>query len=263
MKISKSKIQFFASLKQKKVRRETGLFTAEGSKCVLDTLDAFVPELIVATEKWLETYKENISASRIEDDKLYTASPAEMERMSQMSTPPQVIAVYHTPQTCREEWLSGVGNRLTLLLDGVQDPGNLGTIIRSADWFGIHHIAASESTADLYNLKTVQATMGAVSRVRMLYCDLPELVESAEGLPVYGTLLDGETIYEAELSPTGFIVMGNEGKGLTERMRRLVTKRLRIPSYPPGVSGSESLNVAAATAITLAEFRRRDCGMGS
>ena len=138
-------------------------------------------------------------------------------------------------------------------LDGVQDPCNLGTIIRIADWFGISTIYCSEDTADAWNPKVVQATMGSIARVNIIYCNLRELIEKAD-IPVYGTLLDGNNIYEEELSEEGIIVMGNEGNGISPRIRELITHKLLIPRYH---EGAESLNVAIATAITCAEFRRR------
>jgi TrmH family RNA methyltransferase len=146
---------------------------------------------------------------------------------------------------------------LTLALDGVQDPGNWGTIIRIADWFGINRIVCSEETADAWNPKVVQATMGSIARVDISYTDLPAWIDQQpEGTPVYGTLLDGDDIYAQELSEGGVIIMGNEGKGLTEKVRRRVTRRLLIPSYRKDDT-AESLNVAIATAITCSEFRRR------
>jgi len=146
-----------------------------------------------------------------------------------------------------------------LALDGVQNPGNLGTIIRLADWFGISDIYCSPDTADCYNPKVVQATMGAILRVRVHYLPLADFLAktAAEKTPVYGTMLDGENIYSTTLSANGVIVMGNEGKGVSEECARSFTHRLLIPSYPPERQGSESLNVAMATGIVCAEFRRR------
>lgn len=254
MRISKSRLQFIASLRQKKQRREHGLFTAEGSKCVIDTIDAFELHTLVATDEWVEAHSD---VAKSVDGLLFTASHAEMQRLSQLSSTPDVAAVYHVSRPCGDEWFDGIDNRLTLVLDGVQDPGNLGTIIRTADWFGIHHILASPATADLYNLKTVQSTMGAISRVKMLYAEVVPVVRRFPSLPVYGTQLDGDDIYNARLGRCGFIVMGNEGQGITPSVREIVTHGLRIPSYPAGAVASESLNVASATAITIAEFRRR------
>ncbi|EKC70747.1 tRNA/rRNA methyltransferase, partial [human gut metagenome] len=141
--------------------------------------------------------------------------------------------------------------------DGVQDPGNLGTIIRIADWFGITHIYCSQDTADVYNPKVVQATMGSIARVKVEYGDLLGLVESLPAdVPVYGTLLDGDNIYQQKLENRGLIVMGNEGKGISPALAKKVNHKLLIPNFPEGRATADSLNVAIATAITCSEFRR-------
>ena len=150
-----------------------------------------------------------------------------------------------------------VSQSLCLALDDIQDPGNLGTIIRVADWFGIEHIFCSQGTVDVYNPKTIQATMGALARVKLHYCDLPSFIASLGDVPVYGTFLDGDNMYEKELTPHGLIVMGNEGNGVSAEVANLVNERLYIPNYPPQRETSESLNVAMATGIICAEFRRR------
>ena len=173
-----------------------------------------------------------------------------------LKTAPDVLAVYQMP-----EWVLAddvLLQNLSIVLDGVQDPGNLGTIIRIADWFGIRHVICSEDTADVFNPKTVQATMGAISRVEVTYCNLPQLFDKFRGkLPVYGTFLDGRNIYDEPLSGVGFIVMGNEGKGISKKLEKYMTDRLLIPSYPSGRVTSESLNVGMATAVVVGEFRRR------
>ena len=156
-----------------------------------------------------------------------------------------------------------MGDGLWVALDGVQDPGNLGTIIRTCDWFGIHHILCSRETADCYNPKVVQATMGALARVQLHYVDdLPGILRQHKdkGCPIYGTLLDGKNMYEPMAIPDkdkGIIIMGNEGNGISPAVRELVTQPLFIPSYPADMPTSESLNVSIATAIILAEFRRK------
>ena len=147
---------------------------------------------------------------------------------------------------------------LYLALDGVQDPGNLGTIIRIADWFGITDIFCSNETADIYNPKVVQATMGSIARVKLHYTDLKKLIGSLPpDYPIYGTLLDGTDIYKENLSAKGIIVMGNEGNGISPEIRKVINRKLLIPNYPIGRETAESLNVAIATAVTCAEFRRR------
>lgn len=238
------------SLSQKKFRDELGLFVAEGEKCVSELARHF--ELVL----------------RIDET---NATRTEIEQMSNLRTPQGVIGVFKTPKDDVPLPLWGKGSdlvggkRLLLALDSVQDPGNLGTIIRTADWFGVHDIYCSMDTADCFSPKVVQATMGSLSRVRVHYVDLPAwLREQAsptdgEGTNIYGTLLDGRNMYEdGALPPSkeGIIVMGNEGRGISDEVRSLVTHPLFIPSYPAGQETGESLNVAIATAVILAEFRR-------
>ena len=175
---------------------------------------------------------------------------AELQKVSCLQHPQQVLALFEMPKVAVQGEAS---KELCLALDGVQDPGNLGTIIRIADWFGIKTIYCSEETADAWNPKVIQATMGSIARVKMIYTDLKALIEKAE-VPVYGTLLDGQDIYTQPLSKEGIIVMGNEGNGISQEIRKLITHRLLIPKYQ---EGPESLNVAIATAITCSEFRRR------
>ncbi|MDE7397406.1 MAG: RNA methyltransferase, partial [Muribaculum sp.] len=185
------------------------------------------------------------------------ATRADMERMTHFSTAPDVIAVYRIQEhSVSPQQLCG---HLSLALDRIQDPGNLGTIIRLADWFGIHDIVCSPDTVDLYNPKVVQATMGAIARVRVSYTPLPPILAAIRdaGGHIYGTFLDGTDIYSEPLSPHGIIVMGNEGSGISDAVAATVDRRLLIPSYPAGTPTVESLNVAIATAITVAEFRRQ------
>lgn len=254
--ISKSRISLFAKLAKKKHRDDERMFVAEGGKCVGDTLGHFELVALAATSQWLQN---NEVVWLGFADKTFVASPRDLEKISQMSTAPDVIAVYRYP-----DWLGGEApapqtDELYLALDGVQDPGNLGTIVRAADWFGVRRIYASRQTADIFSAKAVQATMGAISRVRIHYCDLPSLLASVRNIPVFGTLLDGNDIYEAEFDgDKGIIVLGNEGNGLSEEVRRLVTDRLLIPPYPADAPDHpESLNVGVSAAIVLAEFRRR------
>ena len=185
-----------------------------------------------------------VHVERISDDELH--------RISFLQHPQQVLGLFPIPETPTFSY----GNELYLALDGVQDPGNLGTIIRIADWFGIETILCSEETADAWNPKVVQATMGSIARVNLIYTNIPELLDRLPAeVPVYGTLLDGDNIYTQQLTQGGIIVMGNEGNGLTEKVRRRVNRRLLIPSYRSDDT-AESLNVAIATAIVCAEFRR-------
>lgn len=246
MEVTNGIIKWVHSLAQKKNRDNERCFVAEGTKCVLDTLGAFRLRGLFCTENWLRNHN-------IEDADVVSSS--QIERMSMLKTPTEVIAVYEMPDYDVD--LSETVRSLNLALDNVQDPGNLGTIIRIADWFGINDIYCSVDTVDVYNPKVVQATMGAISRVRVHYCDLPGLFGTLKDVPVFGTFLDGDSIYEEKLGSNGFIVMGNEGKGISPEVEKYVDKRLLIPSYPVGVVTSESLNVGMATAIVVSEFRRR------
>lgn len=231
-KTSKSQIKLVKSLQLKKYRDELGLFVAEGEKCISELTKAF--ELVYL-------YREGENATR-----------TEIEQMSGLRTPQGVIAVFREKPI--EDWKLKIED-LVLALDGIQDPGNLGTIIRTCDWFGVHDIFCSLDTADCYNPKVVQATMGALARVRIHYVDLPEWL-AAQKYPIIGTLLEGHNMYEASLPKQGIVVMGNEGNGISQEVRKLVTHPILIPSYPKNAETSESLNVSIATAIVLAEFRR-------
>lgn len=255
MEITNSIRKLVAGLGDAKHRRESGVFIAEGTKCVVDTIGAFRCRYLFATAEWMTQHAELVS-----NINTCVVKSTDLHRMSQLSSQPPVIAVYeipfgHVPR------LSEVASRLSLVLDRVQDPGNLGTIIRIADWFGIEDVFCSHDTVDVYNPKVVQATMGALSRVRVHYVDILQLVRNADdaGIPVYGTVLDGSDIYETPLSSVGLIVMGNEGQGISDDVKRAISHPILIPAFshnglPPS---SDSLNVAMATAITVAEFRRR------
>ncbi|WP_300726727.1 RNA methyltransferase [uncultured Bacteroides sp.] len=249
--LSKNKIKYIHSLELKKNRKEEQVFLAEGHKLVGDLLGHFPCRLIVATSIWLEKHPEIEAAEIIE------VTPDELSRASLLKNPQEVLAVFEQPHYPFDADI--VRQSLCLALDDVQDPGNLGTIVRIADWFGIRHIFCSSGTADIYNPKTVQATMGAIARVRLHYCNLEEFIGSVarQQIPVFGTFLDGDNMYTEELTGNGLIVMGNEGNGISEKIGRLINRRILIPNYPAGCETSESLNVAVATAIVCAEFRRR------
>ena len=241
-KISKAQIKLVRSLQQKKFRDESGLFVAEGAKCVDELRKSF--ELV-------HLYREGENATR-----------TEIEQMSGLRTPQGVVGVFEKRpiEDCRLQI-----EDLILALDGIQDPGNLGTIIRTCDWFGVHDIVCSLDTADCYNPKVVQATMGALARVRVHYVDLPawikELKIQNSKIKIIGTLLEGKDMYDVMPScrhdeTPAIIIMGNEGNGISQEVRSLITHPVRIPSYPKNAETSESLNVSIATAIVLAEFRR-------
>lgn len=244
--INNSIIKQVSSLALKKYRDEEGLFVAEGWKCVRDTWQAFNCRYLIATRTW---YEEHGTAEHY--DKLVMANKQQMSRMSQFTTPSDVMAVYEIPSIKIDN--NEVAGSLNLVLDSIQDPGNLGTIIRVADWFGIKHIFCNKNTVDIYNHKVVQATMGAIANVKTEYRDLETLFDEFPEMPVYGTFLDGENIFKARLEKKGFIVMGNEGQGISPRIAARVTKRLTIPSSNVN-HASDSLNVGTATAITIAQF---------
>ena len=247
--ISKATIKKIHALDMRKFRRNERLFVAEGPKLVDELCATMKPVYIAALPEWIS---ENAKiASGTEYD---IVAPDELQRASLQKNPQQVIALFPIPEHrfCTEQ----LKNELVLMLDGVQDPGNLGTIARIADWFGIRNILCSAETADIYNPKAVQATMGALARVKFHYTDLFQLLSQYDG-PVYGTFLDGENIYGQELSEYGIIVMGNEGKGISQGVGEMINRRLYIPNYPIGTQTTESLNVAIATSIVCAEFRRR------
>lgn len=247
--LSKNKIKYIRSLELKKNRKEEGVFVAEGHKLVGDLLGHFPCKLLIALPSWLQKNTHIIA------DEVIEVSFDELSRASLLKNPQDVLAVFDQP--IYETSIEVMNQSLCLALDDIQDPGNLGTIIRLADWFGIEHIFCSYGTVDVYNPKVVQATMGALARVKIHYCNLVALISSIKNIPIYGTFLDGNNIYEETLSNNGLIVMGNEGNGVSEEVSRLINKRLYIPNYPSSRETSESLNVAIATAVTCAEFRRR------
>lgn len=271
--ISKNKIKYIHSLELKKNRIKDGVFVAEGHKLVGDLMPSFECVYIAATEKWIiqnnielhEVYGtksgkydcffngKKISPKAIEFD---IVTDDELKKISFVETPQHVLAVFK--QKNSERTIKDVASKeLCLALDDVQNPGNLGTILRIADWFGIEHVFCSKKCADVYNQKTVQATMGALSHVSVHYVELPEELASVEeDIPIYGTFLDGENIYSKQLKLHGVIVMGNEGNGISSDVEPFVDERLFIPNYPQGRATSESLNVAIATAVVCAEFRR-------
>ena len=246
--ISNNEIKKVKSLQQKKFRDELGLFAVEGDK--------MVDEAQKSPFKVVNVYRKD----EIGDEA--------MSRISALASPSPVLAVVEKPKgmyvkdvEVLDDLLASGG--LYLALDTIRDPGNLGTILRIADWFGIDAVFATKDTVDVFNPKVVQATMGAIFRVKMYYVDLPALSERilAKGGKIYGTFLDGRNMYQRDLDPgcerPSVIVIGNESEGISDRMAELVSDRLYIPPYPVDDSGSESLNAAVATAITVAEFRRR------
>ncbi len=255
MALSKNKIKYFNSLSLKKNRDNERVFIAEGVKLVGDLLPYCRAKYIVATVDWLS------NNSHVADEIIEIENLEEMKKITLLSTPSPVYVVFYRPQYDFNLYELLADRELILALDTVQDPGNLGTIIRIADWFGIKNIICSHGTVDVYNAKTIQSTMGALARVKVHYVDLIEILATfrEKGYPIYGTFLDGASIYNAELTKYGVIVMGNEGNGISNEIENLVSDKLLIPSYPANAVTSESLNVAVATAIVCSEFRRNEC----
>lgn len=247
--ISKNQIKYIHSLALKKNRDKEGCFVGEGPKVVADLLAVQTPEILVATDKW---YASTNIAPRQQDA---VVTEEELGKVSFLQHPQQVLGVFRKPH---EEVSIDICNKdLCLALDKIQDPGNLGTIIRIADWFGISTIFCSPDTADAFNPKVVQATMGSIARVKLVYRDLCAVLDGLPTeIPVYATSLEGENIYSQELSSYGMIIMGNEGNGVSPQVMSKVNRTLFIPCYRKS-RGIDSLNVAVATAVTCAEFRRR------
>ncbi|OFY85550.1 MAG: hypothetical protein A3F72_10290 [Bacteroidetes bacterium RIFCSPLOWO2_12_FULL_35_15] len=254
--LSKNQIKYVNSLKQKKFREEHNLFLAEGTK--------IVPELLVSDINVKQVYatsdffRNNKIAATIER---FEIKENELERVSALMAPNEVLAVCETPHYQLE--IDSLKDKLTLLLDEIKDPGNLGTIIRVADWFGIENIICSNETVDAFNPKVVQATMGSISRIKIHYTDLSDFLmnqESTIKYQVFGALLAGESIYSKQLPSSGFIIIGNESKGISEKLLPYITDKIRIPSFShyKAVTGeAESLNAAIATSVICSEFRRR------
>ena len=254
--LSIGKKKLIQGLARKKQRMAQGLFIAEGLKLIGDLMKGGVrPSFILTTDGANFSGDEQTMFEGVE---MIEASLADMKQVSLLATPSSVLAVFKMPNICFQPDVQPLG--LVLVLDDVQDPGNMGTIIRVADWFGIRQVVCSHNCVDAYNPKVVQATMGALARVSVYETDLNAYLmhnRSHWGLPVYGTFLEGSNIYTETLTQHGFIVMGNEGKGIGADISVFVTHKLSIPSYPAGVVTSESLNVSMATGIICSEFRRR------
>ena len=249
--LTKKRISQIKSLSSKRDRVELGEFVAEGAKM----LEEMNNSRFDITQVFYVNSAEDKVRSLVSDKNIETIqiSQSDMERISQLKTSTEILTVVKLPNDnfANTELTSG----LSIALDSVQDPGNFGTIIRIADWYGIENVFCSENCADLYSPKVVQATMGAITRVKVHYLDLKQLLSNTK-LPIYGTFLEGENIYTQKLSSEGVIVMGNEGRGISTEIERLVTNKIHIPTYPANSSSSESLNVAVATSICVSEFRR-------
>lgn len=249
--ISKNRIKLIKSLSIKKFRDETGLFVAEGTKLVVDLSSTYDCDILIATREWISTQQPLKSKELIE------CEFNELKKISNQKSPQGVIAVFKKQEN---NWsMDKIKNNLNLVLDDIQDPGNLGTIIRIADWFGISNVFCSKYTTDAYNPKTVQASMGALARVSIHVVDIMDFLTEIKkaSVPIYGTFMNGSNIYNEQLSSSGILIMGNEGNGISSEIESFVETKLFIPNFPKGTFTSESLNVSVATALVCAEFRRR------
>ncbi|NVO03981.1 MAG: RNA methyltransferase [Bacteroidetes bacterium] len=252
--LSKNQIKLITSLKIKKFREEHGLFCVEGIKMVSELLaqNKFEVVLVFATEKWIELNKNTSHKKNIE---INSISLAELNKISQLTSPNEVLALVKIPENKLSD--IKIENELILVLDDINDPGNLGTIIRTADWFGIKSIVCSENTVDLYNFKVIQSTMGSVFRVDLYYTSIYKfLSKNKKTTKIYGALLDGTSIYQANLSHSGIIVIGNESKGISKEIVEIIENKIKIPSFSSNNESAESLNASIATAIICSEFRK-------
>ncbi len=249
---SKSTISFLRSLQQKKFRNEEGVFIVEGPKMVSEVLKSdFKVRQLYATSSWIPDQHEILPVEIITE--------AEMERVSGLQTPNKVLAVVEIPVL--EGPINTLSNGIHLLLDQIQDPGNLGTIIRIADWFGITSVICSPDTADVFNPKVIQASMGSVFNVKINYSSLADvLLKNADGnkWPVYATLLAGENIYKSELNASCFVILGNESRGVNPILNTFITQGIHIPRPVNKSSKAESLNVAVAAGIVCSEYCRKN-----
>jgi RNA methyltransferase, TrmH family len=239
--VSKNQIKRITSLLQKKYRKQEQLFFVEGVKGVQELLDSNF-ELV-------ELFTTNSELFSVDKSKVYAISESELQKISALTTPNTCLALFKIPAAVSFE-----EKGLIVALDDVRDPGNLGTIIRLCDWFGIKTLFCSEESVDVYNPKVVQATMGSISRVNIVYGNLEYLLSETK-LPVFGTFMNGKNIYNETLPKEGIIVMGNEANGISKAIENLVSERIAIPRFGD-LQATESLNVATATAIILSEFKR-------
>ena len=261
--LSKSRITLLRSLRQKKYRAELGLFVAEGEKLVPELLEsAFEVQTVYATQEWL---KENAKILKRAAE-LISVSEDELSRISSLVTPQKVLAIASIPKYALDE--KYVLKNYSLFLDGIRDPGNLGTIIRIADWFGIKNIICSTDSAEVWNPKVFQASMGSLLRVHVHEFDQEDFFtrlkkvsenEKIEFPAIYGTYLEGTSVYKTKFASAGIIVIGNEASGIREKTEKFISQKITIPSYNltnESGKGPESLNAAIATAIVCAEVRR-------
>ena len=239
--VSKNQIKLITSLQQKKQRISHQLFFAEGVKVIQELLDSNF-ELV-------NLYTTQNDFNEVAESKKVLIEESDLKKITALASPNSCLAVFKIPSEKKI-----IKSGLILALDAVRDPGNLGTILRLCDWFGIHQLICSKDAVDIYNPKVVQATMGSIARVNVNYVDLEQYITDSN-LPVFGTFMDGDNIYKTQLPQEGMIVMGNEANGISIGIEKLISNRLTIPRFGM-LQKTESLNVATATAIVLSEFRR-------
>jgi len=254
--LGKSEIKFINSLKIKKYRYAEQAFLAEGKKLILNFIHAGISiKTLVGNENWLSGL---LKSGKIDPQMhLIPASERDMKKISSLKTPQSALAVVHMPAW---HWdYATISQQLSIALDSLQDPGNMGTIVRLADWFGIRHIFCSKDTVDIFNPKVVQATMGAISNVQVHYEHLPDMLQDipkAENFQIYGAFQQGKPVYTTALTPRGMLVLGNEGNGIRPETEAFIPEKLSVPVFPGNQAFSESLNVAMAAAVIVSEFRR-------
>jgi len=252
--LSKAKISFFISLQKKKTREEEKLYVIEGDKLVKEFLEARVTvKMLIAKPEFLNSLPQVLKHGIAE---VIPASYEELKKISSLKTPHNALAVIAMPEIKMD--LNRLQENLSVALDTVQDPGNLGTIIRAAAWFGIKNIYCSPDCVDVYNPKVIQASMGAILHVNVFYTDLRSLLETAlkNKIKVFGALMDGDSIYSYKLEHKGIILLGNESKGISEELMPYVTDRIMIPKFSNAQSGIDSLNVSMAASVIFSEFTR-------
>lgn len=247
--LSKAKISYVQSLKQKKFRQKYNNFLVEGDKSCRELLQlSNTPiEIIFALEKWVEA---NAHLTQKVQDKVLVVKEIELKKISQLTTPNQVLII---AQQFVNDWdIQAVQQGYNLYLDGIRDPGNMGTILRIADWFGLKYVFLSADCVDIYNSKVIQASMGAFMRVKAPIIDLADLKNQVPSMPLLGTFMDGEDIFTLPKMEAGIIIIGNEGKGISKETEALITKKITIPA--PKGSGAESLNAGVATGIVVSQL---------
>ncbi|MBL4642012.1 MAG: RNA methyltransferase [Flavobacteriaceae bacterium] len=241
MSLSKNHIKLITSLQQKKYRQKHKLFVAEGVKVIEELLNSnFLIEKLFVTQDY---------RSSLSDEQLVTVSDIELKKISQLKSPNKVLGLFKIPETNSDS-----NKGLIVALDEINDPGNLGTIIRLCDWFGVSKLVCSKNTVDCFNQKVVQASMGSLTRVEIVYEDLIPFLE-ATSLPSFIADMDGENVYESNLPKEAILIMGNEANGISDEIREVIDSKISIPRFG-GIQQTESLNVATATAILLSEFKR-------